>query len=420
MVGEPGDVVAGGARCRSQRIGDGTKGRVFGTSGPMTAAIGPERLLLVSDIDEETTAAPVDPRDRPGVDRRVFLGMVAGGAGGAALVGATAAAAWPTSTTSEPSSATASTATTMVMDSPGSTDMAGSGMSDADMNASSEAKVGQFLDNAASPITAGQGATELEWRTVNGVRVFELTCEEVEWEVTPGELVAAMGYNGIVPGPTLRVVEGEPVRVVVRNELTQSTSVHWHGQRVPNDQDGVPYVTQPPILPGESYTYEFTPGPFGSHMYHSHHNATEQVGKGLLGALLVEPAERGSEPAYDKDELYILNDSLGGFTINGKGFPATAPYTAALGDRIRFRFMNEGQMVHPIHLHGLTFEVFARDGYPLPQPFRCDTITVAPGERWDAIVVADNPGVWAFHCHILSHAERPDGMFGMVTALIVE
>jgi FtsP/CotA-like multicopper oxidase with cupredoxin domain len=80
----------------------------------------------------------------------------------------------------------------------------------------------------------------------------------------------------------------------------------------------------------------------------------------------------------------------------------------------RFRFMNEGMMAHPAHLHGLTLEVFARDGYPLPQPFRCDTLNVAPGERWDAIVVADEAGVWAFHGHILNHAEGPTGMFGMV------
>ena len=81
--------------------------------------------------------------------------------------------------------------------------------------------------------------------------------------------------------------------------------------------------------------------------------------------------------------------------------------------------MNEGTQIHPAHLHGLTLEVFARDGYPLPAPFRCDTLNVAPGERWDAIVLADAPGVWAFHCHILSHAEGNAGMFGMVTALIV-
>src|SRR3546814_9646463 len=155
-------------------------------------------------------------------------------------------------------------------------------------------------------------------------------------------------------------------------------------------------------------------------MYHSHHNASEQVTKGLLGALIVEPRDRTAEPAYDKDELYILNDVLGGFTINGKGFPATPAYSAKQGERVRFRFMNEGLMVHPIHLHGLTFEVFARDGYPLPQPFLCDTIPVAPGERWEAIVLADSPGAWAFPCHILSHAASPQCMFGLVSVFLFE
>ncbi len=362
------------------------------------------------------TAPTASTDDSPdGVDRRVFLGMVAGGVGGAALVGATAAAAWPTDGTQ----AVATSATEPAMAMPATT-ADGTGMSDADMNGMHEEKVQQFLENAESPITEGLGAVDLDWRMVNGVRVFDLTCDAVEWEVTPGQLEEALTYNGIVPGPTLRAIEGEPVRVNVRNNLDQSTTVHWHGQRVPNDMDGVPYITQSPIEPGGEFTYEFTPGPFGSHMYHSHHNATEQVGKGMLGALLVEPQDPAAEPSYDRDYLYVLNDTLGGFTINGKGFPATAPYVAAPGERVRFRFMNEGQLVHPIHLHGLTYEVFARDGYPLPQPFRCDTITVAPGERWDAIVVADNPGVWAFHCHILSHAESPTGMFGMVSALIIQ
>jgi FtsP/CotA-like multicopper oxidase with cupredoxin domain len=268
--------------------------------------------------------------------------------------------------------------------------------------------------------TEGTGGLPLEYRMENGVRVFELVCSEIEWEVTQGKKLAAFAYNGMVPGPEIRVVEGEPVRVVVTNAMEQSTSVHWHGQRVPNSMDGVPFITQPPIKPGETFVYEFTPGPFGSHMYHSHHNATEQVGKGMLGALIVEPKDRSLEPAYDIDHTFIMNDMLGGFTINGKGFPATAPIAAKLGQRVRIRFMNEGLMVHPFHIHGLTYEVFARDGYPLPQPFRCDTINVAPGERWDSIILADNPGVWAFHCHILSHVEGARGMFGMVTALIVQ
>ena len=362
----------------------------------------------MSDIETQA------PEDVPGIDRRVFMGLFSGGLGGAALVGATAAVAGPGE-----ASATATSEPLPAGDEMGEMPGGHSGMA-GDMDAMHKEGIDQFLANIESPITKGAGATDLEYRVEGGVRVFELTVGRVEWEVTPGQVEQAIAYNGIVPGPTIRCVEGEPVRILVQNDLDESTSVHWHGQRVPNDQDGVPFLTQPPIKPGETYTYEFVPGPFGSHMYHSHHNASEQVTKGLLGALIVEPRDRTAEPAYDKDELYILNDVLGGFTINGKGFPATPAYSAKQGERVRFRFMNEGLMVHPIHLHGLTFEVFARDGYPLPQPFLCDTITVAPGERWDAIVLADSPGAWAFHCHILSHAESPQGMFGMVSVFIVE
>lgn len=267
--------------------------------------------------------------------------------------------------------------------------------------------------------TQGSGLGELPSKVVDGVREFEVTCQKVRFEVTPGNFVDALTYNGLVPGPIIRVTEGEKVRVRVTNKMDQTTGVHWHGQRLTNPMDGVPFITQPPIKPGETFTYEFVASPFGSHMYHSHHNATEQVGKGMLAPLLVMPKDPNIDPKYDKEEVMILNDQMGGVTLNGKGFPATTPYTAKVGQRIRIRFMNEGQMIHPMHLHGMAFEVFARDGYPLPQPFKCDTLNIAPGERWDVIVVADTPGVWAFHCHILGHAEASTGMFGMVTALIV-
>ena len=267
--------------------------------------------------------------------------------------------------------------------------------------------------------TQGIGLQELPSTVVNGTREFDLTCDQVKWEVTPGNFADALSFNKQLPGPIIRVTEGERVRVRVKNNLDQTTGTHWHGQRVTNNMDGVPFLTQPTIKPGETFTYEFVASPFGSHMYHSHHNATEQVGKGMLGPLIVMPKDAAIDPKYDKEEFVILNDQLGGITVNGKGFPATAPYTAKLGQRIRFRFMNEGQLIHPMHLHGLTLEVFARDGYPLPAPFKCDTLNVAPGERWDAIVLADAPGAWAFHCHILGHAEASTGMFGMVTALIV-
>ena len=122
-----------------------------------------------------------------------------------------------------------------------------------------------------------------------------------------------------------------------------------------------------------------------------------------------------------QDIVWISNDSLGGFTINGRGFPATAPIVATLGDKILIRFMNEGVMMHPWHLHGMPMRVVARDGYDLgPAAFTCDTLGVNPGERWDVVIDCDEPGAWAFHCHILPHAEGRDGMFGMVTALVVQ
>jgi len=214
--------------------------------------------------------------------------------------------------------------------------------------------------------------------------------------------------------------EGDRVRVVLHNQLPESTSIHFHGLELPNAMDGVPFVTQPPVKPGESFTYEFTVPNAGSHMYHSHHNAAKQVGLGLLGAFIVEPKEKAPHDAPDVDEVLILNDGAHGYTFNGKSFPATKPIVAKLGQTVRIRFMNEGMMIHPMHLHGMHMTVIAKDGWPVPAPWKCDTLNVAPGERWDAIVHCTNPGTWAFHCHILPHAESDHGMFGMVTALVVQ
>ena len=253
-------------------------------------------------------------------------------------------------------------------------------------------------------------------------KVFELSCSAVKWQIDAvKDPVDAVAFNGMVPGPIIRVTEGDQVRVHVRNDLAETTGIHWHGVEVPNPMDGVPFVTQPPIMPGETFTYEFLATPSGSQMYHSHHNATDQVGRGLLGAFLIEPAEAKLRYDVDHDVVWISNDALGGFTINGKGFPATAPIVARKGERILVRFMNEGVMMHPWHLHGMPMRVVARDGYPLGgAAFTCDTLGVNPGERWDVIIEAKHPGVWAFHCHILPHAEGKQGMFGMVTALIVQ
>ncbi|HET9221753.1 MAG TPA: multicopper oxidase domain-containing protein [Roseiflexaceae bacterium] len=286
-----------------------------------------------------------------------------------------------------------------------------------EMDTMHEAGVKAFV---AGVKTEGQGNQPLAPRIENGVKVYELTCKPVSWEYDAGKRADGWAYNSQIPGPELRVTEGDKVRVIVKNELPESTSVHFHGVILPNAMDGVPFVTQPPIKPGASFTYEFTARNAGSHMYHSHHNSTKQVGQGLLGAFIIEPKDKSKEPAYDLDYTMILNDQLGGFTINGKGFPATAPLVATLGQKVRIRYMNEGQLIHPMHLHGLPQLVIAKDGWPQPQPWLCDTLNVAPGERWDVIVDCTEAGVWAFHCHILSHAEGEHGMYGMVTALIIK
>ena len=278
-----------------------------------------------------------------------------------------------------------------------------------------------------------------EWQTVDGygnqpleptldgdTKVFQMTVDAIEHRIDAvNPPVQALGFNGTWPGPRLTVTEGDRIRAVFKNNLPESTGIHFHGQRLPNNMDGVPHITQDPIQPGTSFTYEFVATATGSHMYHSHHNATDQVGRGLLGAFIVEPKDPAKRYAAlygaTQDIVWISNDALGGFTINGRGFPATAPIVATLGEKIVIRFMNEGNMMHPWHLHGMPMHVVARDGFPLGgASFHCDTLGVNPGERWDVVIDCDALGAWAFHCHILQHAEGIDGMFGMVTALVVQ
>ena len=169
--------------------------------------------------------------------------------------------------------------------------------------------------------TEGKGNQLMQPRMEGRVKVYDLTAEEIQWEVEPGKKVKAWAYNGQVPGPQIRVREGDRVRVNLTNELPESTAIHFHGLELPNDQDGVPFITQPPVKPGESYTYEFTVPNAGSHMYHSHHNAAIQVGLGLLGAFIVEPKRplagaQGGRGLRDGAERRLPR-----LHLNGKGLP---------------------------------------------------------------------------------------------------
>jgi FtsP/CotA-like multicopper oxidase with cupredoxin domain len=270
--------------------------------------------------------------------------------------------------------------------------------------------------------TAGLGGQVMQPSVQgDGTKQYELTAAITPWEVSPGHVVQAWTYNGVVPGPTIHVNVGDKVRVILHNKLPESTVIHFHGLIVPNAMDGVPDITQPPVKPGQSFTYEFTAQGPAVGMYHSHDDSAKQVTSGLAGAFLVgeEPLPNSVQAAQEFP--MVLNDAGPiGLSLNGKSFPATAPIVAKLGDWILVHYFNEGFQIHPMHLHGIPGMVVAKDGFALASPYMADTVLVAPGERYSVLIHADQPGTWAWHCHILTHAENASGMFGMVTALVVK
>jgi uncharacterized cupredoxin-like copper-binding protein len=281
------------------------------------------------------------------------------------------------------------------------------------------------------PNTKGVGNALLAPQVLpDGTKVFHLNAELANWQVSTTQTVRAWTFNGTVPGPWIKVNVGDKVRVVLVNKLPMSTAIHFHGLEVPFAMDGVPDITQPPVKPGESFTYAFTAKTPQLAMYHSHDDAQVQVPNGMLGVFQVGNIALPPNTGPVAQEVpMVLNDAgTIGLSINGKSFPSTLPIVAHVGQWVQIDYFNEGLQIHPMHLHGLPQLVIAKDGYPLPAPYMADTILVAPGERYSTLVHAtadflgpnNTPGIWAFHCHILTHAEGPNGMFGMVTTFIVE
>ena len=281
--------------------------------------------------------------------------------------------------------------------------------------------------------TKGTGNGDLAPKlAADGYKEFDITAKIIDWEVEPGKIVKGWAYNGQIPGPIIRANVGDKVRIVLKNELTESTSLHLHGVRVPNAADGVDPYTQKPIEPGATFTYEFEALEPAIGMYHSHHNAQVQVPNGLAGALIIgdwkaAAMEKAADVTGDangiaeQEHVMVLNDAgTIGLSLNGKSFPATSPYKLKVGESMVVHYYNEGLMSHPMHLHQPSGLVVAHDGKILDSPFWADTLNVAPGERWTVVYTPKDKGVWAWHCHILNHAETPTGMRYMVTALIVE
>lgn len=282
--------------------------------------------------------------------------------------------------------------------------------------------------------TEGKGNQPLEPSEVkaDGTKVFDLTAEIIQWEVEGGKFVDAWAYNGQVPGPWIKLDLGDKIEVNITNLTPMGTDIHWHGISTPNDQDGVSPFTQDPILTGETYTYAFEAERPAIGMYHAHFHSQISVPNGMFGVMMIGdvplPAGQTISGVEIPEDLEIaqeipmvLNDAgVIGFSLNGKSFPATEPYVAKEGDWLIYHYYNEGLTVHPMHQHQFPQLVYAKDGIPLEQPYWVDTINVAPGERYSVLVNPDRAGVWVWHCHILTHVERDTGMFGMVTALIVE
>lgn len=310
--------------------------------------------------------------------------------------------------------------------------------SSADAGAEEEVEIPPQVELASTAVKS-ERVERLEPEMQDGVKVFTLEAEEVQWEFIPGKAVTAWGYNGQVPGPEVWVNEGDRVRINFTNNLPVPTTVHWHGVRVPNEMDGVPGVTQDAIEPGESFVYEFDATPSGTFWYHSHFDSARQLDMGLSGAFIIKGID---EPAYDKDFVQLVDewirlpDGRNGwegvthaghnqaeynwFTINGKSFPATEDMVVNEGDQVRVRVINTGYQVHPMHLHGKRMTVVAKDGAVLPAAYQADTVLVGPGERYDFEFVADDPGDWMFHCHILHHVTNdavvePGGLMNFVT-----
>lgn len=268
--------------------------------------------------------------------------------------------------------------------------------------------------------------------TIEGdVKVFHLIAEPVETEFMPGRPVDCWGFNGSMPGPTIEVEQGDRLRFVVENRLPELFSIHWHGLEVPLEMDGVPGLTQDPIAPGDSFTYEFTVHQHGTFFYHSHMAMQEMMG--MIGLFVIHPTE-AYRPHVDRDfglifqEWAILPNNtipntmsmeFNWLTINGKVAPATTPLLVRLGERVRIRMVNMGMDHHPIHLHGNTFYTVATEGGRIPevawQPG--NTVLLGVAQARDVEFEAKFLGDWMLHCHLPHHMmNQMVSMVGPMTA----
>lgn len=283
---------------------------------------------------------------------------------------------------------------------------------------------------------------------------FDLTAMVSNQELAPGKTLPVWTYNNSVPGPEIRVKQGDTVKINLKNELPEPVTIHWHGVPVPNNMDGIPGVTQNAVQPGKSFTYEFKAEVPGTYWYHSHQDSVNQVDRGLYGSFIVEGS---NEEKVDRDYVLMLdewvstgmgmdigtgmdmsgnmsgmdhsqmNGTMSGmehdmnmydlYTMNGKSGSLVNELPVKEGDKVRLRLINAGYKPHQIHLHGHEFKVTATDGQPINIPglMNDNAVNIGPGERYDIEFIANNPGQW-----LLEEHGTLNGVAGMKAVLAYE
>lgn len=275
------------------------------------------------------------------------------------------------------------------------------------------------------PVVTPNGRT-LRHRMRDGVKEFHLIAEELEHEFAPGTTIKAWGYNGSTPGPTIEAIEGDRVRIYVTNRLNEPTTVHWHGLILPFGMDGVAGLTQRAIPPGESWVYEFTLQQHGTHMYHPHSDEMLQMAMGMMGMFIIHPRQQDPATRVDRDFALLLHSwaihpgtyrpdptvmtDFDLWTINSKVFPHIAPLLAQTGERVRVRIGNLSMHNHPMHMHGVQFDVTGSDGgrWPRSQWRKEVTEIVGVGQTRDLEFTAV-AGDWPLHCHMSHHTMNAMG-----------
>jgi FtsP/CotA-like multicopper oxidase with cupredoxin domain len=278
-----------------------------------------------------------------------------------------------------------------------------------------------------NPVVTLNGWTA-PWRMNGGIKEFHLVAEPVVREMAPGFKAHLWGYNGQSPGPTIEVVEGDRVRVFVTNKLPEHTSVHWHGQRLPNGMDGVTGLTQKAIEPGKTFVYEFVARRPGTFMYHPHADEMTQMAMGMMGFWVTHPkAKTPLIEEVDRDFVFLLNaydidpgaytpkimtmTDFNLWTFNSRIFPGIDSMNVRRGDKVRIRVGNLTMTNHPMHIHGHEFFVTGTDGGPTPKGSRWPEVSadVAVGQMRQLEFLADEEGDWAFHCHKSHHTMNAMG-----------